>query len=303
MCSLRRPGTDSGVDELLTPATPTVAVTVTVPAPRPWLAATTLGWREIVRFFRQRNRVIGAIGQPLLFWLLFGAGLHQTFVLPGAREESHSFQQYYLPGTIVLILLFTAIFASISIIEDRREGFLQSVLVAPIPRWSMVLGKVLGGSLIALFQGLIFLVLALTIHVELSWGRLGALVALLFVGAVGMNALGFVMAWRMDSTQGFHAIMSLVLMPMWLLSGSFFPVPVLSAQAGWPEVGMHWGMRLNPLTYLVAGVRRLLFEDSMLEALQLPATSTCWLVSGLFTCVLLAAAWKMAGGRTTGDLL
>lgn len=279
---------------------PTAAVT----APRPWLAVGTLCWREIVRFFRQRNRVIGAVGQPLLFWLLFGAGLHQTFALPGAAAGAgQSFQEYYFPGTLVLILLFTAIFSSISIIEDRREGFLQSVLVAPIPRWSMVLGKILGGSLIALVQGLIFLILALTIQVTMSLSTFLALTALLLVGAVALTALGFAIAWRMDSTQGFHAIMSLVLMPMWLLSGSFFPVPVVTSKATWLEVGMHWGMRLNPLTYLVAGVRRLVFENSILEPLRLPSASTCWIVSGIFAVLLLAGAWKIAGGRTTGDLL
>lgn len=100
----------------------------------PWLAARTLCWREIVRFFRQRNRVIGALGQPILFWLLFGTGLSRSFRMSPGAENGQSFLQYYLPGTLVLILLFTAIFATISIIEDRREGFLQSVLVAPVPR-------------------------------------------------------------------------------------------------------------------------------------------------------------------------
>src|SRR5688572_16594269 len=126
----------------------------------PWLAARTLCWREIVRFFRQRNRVIGALGQPILFWLLFGTGLARSFRMSPDADDSQSFLEYYFPGTLVLILLFTAIFATISIIEDRREGFLQSVLVAPVPRWSMVLGKVLGGSLIALMQGMVFLLLA-----------------------------------------------------------------------------------------------------------------------------------------------
>ena len=136
-------------------------------APSPWLVAATLAWREIVRFFRQRSRVVGAVGQPVLFWLLFGAGLHRWFRLGGEGLADQSFLAYYFPGTLVLILLFTAIFATISIIEDRREGFLQSVLVAPIPRWSMVLGKVLGGSLIAMLQGLLFLLLAWTLPIEL----------------------------------------------------------------------------------------------------------------------------------------
>ena len=116
--------------------------------PQPWRAAAALCWRECVRFVRQRNRVIGAIGQPILFWILFGAGMNSAFQISG-----QSFREYFFPGTMMLILLFTAIFSTISIIEDRREGFLQGVLVSPAPRWSMVLGKIMGGSLIATLQG------------------------------------------------------------------------------------------------------------------------------------------------------
>src|SRR4051794_14242547 len=100
--------------------------------PRPWLAALSLCRREWVRFVRQPNRVFGAIGQPIVFWLLFSAGLGGAF-RPGGAGSNMSYGEYFFPGSLVLILLFTAIFATISIIEDRREGFLQSVLVAPIP--------------------------------------------------------------------------------------------------------------------------------------------------------------------------
>ena len=117
----------------------------------------TLSQRELVRFFRQRNRVFGALGQPIIFWLLFGAGLGTARV--GSGPDGRLDYSHFFPGTLVMILLFTAIFATISIIEDRREGFLQGVLVAPVPRWSMVLGKVLGGAAIAMLQGLVFLFL------------------------------------------------------------------------------------------------------------------------------------------------
>src|SRR5204863_8309530 len=107
------------------------------------------------------------IGTPLVFWLLFGTGLSSSFRLDaGAGQQS--FLTYFFPGSLLLIVLFTAIFSSISIIEDRREGFLQGVLVAPIPRWAMILGKVLGGTFVALAQGLIFLLLALTLPMKLS---------------------------------------------------------------------------------------------------------------------------------------
>src|SRR2546423_3025616 len=93
-------------------------------SPSPWLAVWSLAWREWLRFIRQRNRVIGAVGQPLLFWLFFGEGLGPTFRM-GGDDSQITFRQYFFPGTLALILLFTAIFTTISVIEDRREGFLQ----------------------------------------------------------------------------------------------------------------------------------------------------------------------------------
>lgn len=275
------------------------------PTPRvgsPWQAAGTLCWREIVRFLRQRNRVFGAVGQPLVFWLLFGAGLQGTFQM--GEREGPTFLAYYFPGTLFLVLLFTAIFATISIIEDRREGFLQGVLVAPIPRWSMVLGKVLGGALLALGQALLFLLLALTLDVQLAPGPLAALVLLLLVSAVGLTSLGFVIAWRMESTQGFHAIMNLALMPMWLLSGAFFPVPALAANSDLGQVVLHWVMRLNPLTYAVAGVRELLFDVPARPGFWTPASlALCWAVTLAFSLLIFLAAVRIARERVRGDLL
>lgn len=263
---------------------------------RPWLAALTLCQRELVRFIRQPNRVFGAIGQPILFWVLFGAGLGPTFRMPG-QPESLSYREYFFPGTLVLILLFTAIFTTISVIEDRREGFLQSVLVAPIARWSMVLGKLMGGTLIALAQGMVFLLLGLTLGLNLSAPLLAAVMLFSFVLAFALTGLGFVLAWRMDSTQGFHAVMSVLLLPMWLLSGAFFPA------SGW----LGWLMAVNPLTYGVAGLRQLLYlnDPAMAAPLaeQLPALSTCWAVTLAFAAITFLASWKVAGHRTTGDLL
>lgn len=101
-------------------------------------AASALAWREIIRFLRQRNRIIGSIGTPLVFWLLFGAGLSTSFRL-SAGDTQQNFLTYFFPGSLLLMVLFTAIFSSISIIEDRREGFLQGVLVSPVPRWASTL--------------------------------------------------------------------------------------------------------------------------------------------------------------------
>jgi ABC-2 type transport system permease protein len=271
--------------------------------PLAWRGAGALAWREIIRFLRQRNRVIGAIGQPLVFWLLFGVGMNQNFQLPG-----QGFRLYFVPGTIVLVLLFTAIFATISIIEDRQEGFLQAVLVAPLPRWSVVLGKVIGGSVLAVGQGLIFLGLTLTLGVTLSAVSAAGVFLLMSLTAVGLTSLGLCLAWRLDSTQGFHALMNLLLMPMWLLSGAFFPVPRLTDQTTWGETALHVAMRCNPVTYAVAGLRQLLFgsadysSGSTSDGLWLPSLMACWWVTMGFSFVMLWLAARVARRPAQGDL-
>ena len=266
--------------------------------PRPLLTAFVLARREFVRFFRQRNRIIGAIGQPILFWMLFASGMDQMF-----RAGEQSFGEYFVPGTMMLILLFTAIFATISIIEDRREGFLQSVLVSPSPRWAMVLGKILGGATIALLQGLIFLLLARSLGIQFGFVAVLKIAGWMFLSAVALTGVGFVIAWPMESTQGFHAIMNLLLMPMWLLSGAFFPVPTVGSQAGLAELTMHWIMRFNPVTYAVAGLRHLMFPAAAtINELWLPSLSLCFAVLSLFTVAMVIWAARMARQPSPGDL-
>ena len=265
-----------------------------------WSVMTMLTWREVIRFFRQRNRVIGAVGQPILFWMLFGAGMNSMFQLPG-----QSFSEYYIPGTLVLILLFTAIFATISIIEDRNEGFLQSVLVAPVPRWSMIAGKVVGGTIIAVLQSLLFLAFSLTLGIRISAVDTVLLFAFITLTGVGLTCLGVAIAWRLDSTQGFHAIMNLLLMPMWLLSGAFFPVPTPGSDAGVAQIGLHWLMRVNPVTYGVAGIRRILCGDKIEQitsTVWVPQMSTCWIITIVFCVLIYMVAWRAAGRRIAGDL-
>jgi len=269
------------------------------PAPSMYPAIASLAWREWVRFVRQPNRVIGALGQPILFWLLFGSGFGSTMRMPGATENV-DYAEYYFPGTLVLILLFTAIFATISIIEDRREGFLQGVLTSPSPPLAMVLGKLVGGTLIAVAQASVFLLLGALTRVNLPWTGVLLTIPALFVLGLALTAIGFTMAWRLDSTQGFHALMSVFLLPMWLLSGAFFP-------AGDNWVG--WIVRLNPLTYGVALVRHLLYwganEETLRRALpaDLPALGLSIGVTAAFVVGTCGLAWFTAGRRSAGDLL
>jgi ABC-2 type transport system permease protein len=274
---------------------------VTSSHPNPFSAACALAWREIVRFFRQRSRIVGSIGTPLVFWLLFGAGLSRSFQI-GEGAGRQDFLTYFFPGSLLLIVLFTAIFSSISIIEDRREGFLQGVLVAPIPRWAMILGKVAGGTLVAVVQGLIFMLLGLMLPIELSLARGLFLVLLLIVAAAALTSLGTFFAWKTDSTQGFHAIMNLVLMPLWLLSGGFFPAPAIGADARASEWLLHAAMRLNPLSYAVGGVRRLLVPAAEYPGAWVPGLAASWLVTIGFAAAAFALAVWISRERTSGDL-
>ncbi len=253
------------------------------------LAAGSLALRELRRFFRQRTRIVGALGQPVLFWILFGAGLGGSFRMPGG-DASAGYAAYFLPGVAVMILLFTAIFSTISIIEDRREGFLQAVLVSPIPRSSLVLGKVLGGCVLAVLQALIFVGVApllaslgavSPVSLDLPWTTWLLTIAWMGVIAFLLTSLGYLIAWPMDSTQGFHAVMSVFLMPMWLLSGAFFPVP----ESGW----LAWIMRANPLTYGLAGLRRLISSGDPQALAALPGWATCITVTLLMATLLFAA--------------
>ena len=263
-------------------------------SPGLWLPVYSLAHRELTRFFRQRTRIVGALGQPIIFWVLFGAGLQGSFRGPADM----SYQEYFFPGVAAMILMFTAIYSTISIIEDRREGFLQGVLVAPIPRASLVLGKVFGGTILAVLQALVFLTvgpalslvgLAPELHSGLTWVNAPAVIGFLALVGFSLTALGYLIAWPMDSTHGFHAIMSLFLMPMWLLSGSFFP----PGESGW----LTWVIRLNPLTYGVAGLRRIMSTNpAAVEAL--PEWWLCLSVTVVAAACYVGAAIWMTGRRS-----
>jgi len=206
--------------------------------------------RDLRRFFRQMSRVIGALVQPLIFWLVIGSGMASSFRMPGA--ENVGYVQYFYPGIVMLVVLFTSIFTTMSVIEDRHKGFLQAVLVAPASRASLVLGKTLGGVAIAMMQAAIFLALAPLAGFDVRGVAWGELVALLVLVGVGLSSLGFAIAWWLDSTQGYHVVMSVLLLPLWILSGAMFP---MAAGPKWIVALAH----ANPLAYAVAGVRRALY--------------------------------------------
>jgi ABC-2 type transport system permease protein len=250
-----------------------------------------LAQREFTRFIRQPHRVIGALGTPIVFWLLIGAGVGTSF--SGAGGVGGQYITYFFPGTVLMILLFTAIFSTISVIEDRREGFLQGVLVSPVSRGSIVWGKVLGGGGLAIGQAVLFVLLAPFIGLTAHPLWLGVAMLFLVVLAIGLTALGFCIAWRLSSTQGFHAIMNLFLMPMWFLSGALFP-------PGGSWTGLRWVILANPLSYGLAGLRIALHGGDASAAAGFPHWGVCLLITSICAAamVLLARIVAARNGST-----
>ncbi len=245
-------------------------------------AVLALWSREVRVFVRDRARVVGVLAQPVLFWVVFGFGFADSVTVPGSDA---GYLQYLLPGMVALTVLFTAIYSTLSVVEDRQSGVLQAVLVAPQPRSALVLGILLGGVTLAVGQAV--LIGAFAPVVGLRPGLGGALVALVAGGllAVTFCAFGFVMAWTLASGRAYHAVMNVVLIPVWLLSGAFFPEAGASA-------GVALAMRLNPATY---GVGLLRYGLAGLPA-SIPGTTlslaTCLGVSlAVAALAFVGAAW------------
>lgn len=248
-----------------------------------FLSASALWRREMVRFIRQRSRIVGAFASPLIFWLLLGFGVGSSFN-PASQVRTMGYQEYFFPGTVLMILLFTSIFSTISIIEDRKEGFLQAVLVAPVPRSALVFGKLLGGTSLAMMQGVLFMLLAPLVGIPMT--RILPTLLMLTLVAFGLTALGYVIAWRMDSTQGFHAIMNLFLIPMWLLCGAVFPS---SGAPGWLRAVMN----INPLTYGMSAVRWSIYGSEVAGSMGIPSLGWSVGITVAFAAMLFAMAIRM----------
>src|SRR6202167_5153614 len=270
----------------------TQATTLVRPMGRPasagvTLPAFTLWWREIVRFYRQKTRWVGVPASPLVFWLVIGSGFGTSFRSGGGPSQQH-YLDYFYPGALIMTVLFTSIFTMMSVINDRKEGFLLSVLVAPVPRSAIVLGKVLGGTTLSAIQGMIFLIFAPFAGIHLNLPQVLLVGVVVFLVSFALTALGFAIAWRMDSTQAFHGIINLFLIPLWLLSGAMFPI---SRASGWIRVVMY----MNPLTYGVEALRAMLYP-AMDTPFPLPSSMATLL---LFSLVMFGLAFLMANRRTT----
>jgi daunorubicin resistance ABC transporter membrane protein len=213
--------------------------------------AGVLSRRDLVRFFRQPSRLAGALGQPIIFWLVIGGGLSGSFRAPGAQV---SYLSFFFPGVVLMVVLFASIFTTASVIEDRHRGFLQSVQAGPGSRLALVVGKALGSTSVALTQAALFLLLAPAAGFPYATVNWPLLLAALALAAFAFAALGFAVAWGLDNVQGYHAIQMTVLVPLWVVSGAMFPLP-----AGHP--GFAALMRANPVAYAVSAARRALGGD------------------------------------------
>jgi ABC-2 type transport system permease protein len=228
-------------------------IRVRVP-PRSWrseLRAMRIVWRrELIRFKADRIRIVTALIQPLLFLFVLGTGLEQ---LSAASTHGVELKTFIYPGILCIAVMFTAMFSAASVVWDREFGFLREMMVAPIRRSSIVIGKCLGGATVASFQGVILLCLAWAVHVPYSVSLILGVLVLQLLLAFTITAFGVMVAARIKQMQAFMGVMQMVVMPMFFISGALFPVAGLPAWLAFLN-------RIDPLTYAVDPMRRLVFN-------------------------------------------
>jgi ABC-2 type transport system permease protein len=214
------------------------------------LRAIKIVWRrELIRFVNDRMRIVTALVQPFLFLFVLGGGLQQ---LASAGTHGVDLKTFIYPGILCMTVMFTAMFSAASIVWDREFGFLREMMVAPVRRSSIVIGKCFGGATVATFQGLIVLAVAWTVHVPYSLGLVVGVLALQLLLAFAITAFGLAVAIRIKTMQSFMGVMQMIIMPMYFISGAMFPAAGLPA---WLTVLN----RVDPLAYAVDPMRRLVF--------------------------------------------
>ncbi|MCS6964539.1 ABC transporter permease [Thermoflexus sp.] len=217
----------------------------------------TIWYRDLLRFLRDRTRIVSSLGQPLLFLLVFGNGLAPAVAAGMAGVD---FRTFLFPGILSMAVLFTAVFSAVSIVWDREFGFLKEVLVAPVSRAAVALGKVAGGSTTALLQGLLIMLLAPLVGVRFTLPQILTLIAMMILVAATMTSFGILIAARMRSMEGFHMMMNFLLMPMFFMSGAFFPLREV-------PLWMEWLARVDPVTYGVDAIRQTTLQGLIPEPL------------------------------------
>ncbi len=220
--------------------------------------------RDVKRFFRDRIRLVGAIAQPLVYLFLLGTGLQSAFQSFGSGETRYV--TFMFPGILCMTVLFTSMFSAISIIWDREFGFLKEMLVAPIPRSSIAVGKVLGGATTALMQGLMLLLFMPLAGIPYNLEKIAMMLLVMFLLSISLTSFGVAFAARMRSMEAFPIMMNFLLMPMFFLSGAMFPLQDLP---GWMGVLT----KINPMSYAVDAVRGVALKGITISsaAMSLPA--------------------------------
>jgi ABC-2 type transport system permease protein len=213
--------------------------------------------RETIAFWRERGRIVGMVGQPLLYLLILGNGITAGMRLNSA--SSVGYIQFLYPGVIAMSILFTSVFSAISIIWDREFGFMKEVLVAPVPRWGVAMGKAFGGATVAMAQAVIMVAMAPIVGISLSPLVIVEVLALAFLMSVAVTSLGIAVAARMSSMQGFQMVMNFLVMPIYFLSGAMFP---MTTAPTW----LKSLMTVDPLTYGVDAMRNVVFSNTTVMA-------------------------------------
>ena len=257
------------------------------------LRAVSIVWRrELIRFRSDRLRAVTALVQPVLFLFILGTGLSR--LAARGMPPGVDFQTFIYPGVLAMSVLFTAIFSAASIVWDREFGFLREMLVAPVRRWAIVIGKCLGGATVATFQGIIFLALAGVAHVPYDPVLLLTLVGELLLLSFTLTAFGVMMAARIKQIQAFMALTQMFVMPLFFLSGALYP---LGGLPSWLTVLT----RIDPLTYIVDPMRHAVFDHlavspQALDALSPGVTWAGWVVPlGLSLAMVAAMGLAMLG--------
>ncbi len=206
--------------------------------------------RQVKKYFRARSRIIGALGQPLLFLLVFGFGFGPIFQRAGAGN----YIQFLGPGIMMMSVLFTAVFSGIDLIWDRQFGFLKETMVAPVSRMEIMIGKTLGGATVASFQGLIVFILTVIVGFRPhDWLMLPLAAIFVFIVAILFTSFGIAIASRIEDMQGFQLIMNFLVIPIFFLSGALYPLQ------GIPAI-LQIIARIDPLTYGIDGIRGVLIN-------------------------------------------
>jgi len=251
----------------------------------------TIWYRDILRFWHDKMRMIGSITLPLLFLFVFGSGLsaRMGFLSPGI-----DFTQFMFPGIIGMTLIMSSFMAGVSVVWDREFGFLKEVLVAPISRASVAVGKTLGAATIALLQGAIILLLGPLIGISFSAWTVLALLPLMFLLAASMGSLGILLATRIRSMEAFQAVMQMLMFPVVFLSGVFFPLKGLPV---WMDVLV----KINPATYGIAPIRQVVLgvsSDSAFAIDLLGHTMSLWdnvtVLAAFGAIMILLAMWSFS---------